>query len=150
MPDPLIDDHLGPIEYLAVEFPEGTVPAEGFDELLARVDAGDLLLLDLELVTRDATGWRKIAPESIVDAPGIDVFEGADSSLLDEDDFELLGAGTAPGSIMAVLVYEDLTLHRALRAWGARGARLLAQGPLTVDDIDRVLADDELARQDEE
>ncbi|PKH41480.1 hypothetical protein SAMN05192575_1121 [Nocardioides alpinus] len=141
MPEPLIDDHLGPIDYLAVEFPDGRVTVEGFEELLARVDAGDLLVLDLELVEREGTGWRKIAPASLVGATGIDVFEGADSSLLDQDDFELLGADVAAGSIMAVLVYEDLTLHRALRAWRAQGARLLAQGPLTVDDLDSVLGE---------
>lgn len=144
MPDPLIDDHLGPIEYLAVEFPEGRVSAEGFRHLLTRVDAGDVLVLDLELVARDASGWRKVAPASL--DPGVDLaaFEGADSSLLDEDDFELLAPDLAAGSVMAVLVYEDLTLHQALRAWGAEGARLLAQGPLTVDDLGAVLPDDDV------
>lgn len=148
MSDPLIDDHLGPIDYLAVEFPEGRVAVEGFEHLLARVDAGDLLLLDLELVERVATGWRKVAPGSVVGASGLDVFEGADSALLDESDFDILGPDVAVGSIMAVIVYEDLTLHQALRAWGDRGARLVAQGPLTVDDIDGVLSDDDTARQE--
>lgn len=144
MTDPLIDDHLGPIEYLAIEFPEGRVTAQGFHHLLARVDAGDVLVLDLELVARDATGWHKIAPASLDAGVDLAVFEGADSSLLDEEDFELLAPDLSAGSIMAVLVYEDLTLHQALRAWGAEGARLLAQGPLSVDDLGAVLPDDDV------
>ena len=145
MSDPLTDDHLGPVEYVAVEFPRGHVTVEGFDHLLAQVDAGNVLVLDLELVRRGPDGWHKVSAADLGTDVDLSTFEGADSSLLDDADFELLAAGLAEDSILAVLVYEDLTMHAALRAWGAGGARLVAQGPLGVDDLTDALADDDLA-----
>jgi hypothetical protein len=139
-----IDDHLGPVEYLAIEFPDGKVTGEGFRHLLEAVDAGTVLVLDLELARREDQGWRKVAPRSLA-ADGVDlsVFEGADSSLLDDDDLELLGAEVSPDSVLAVLVYENLALNPALHAWGKHGARLVAEGPLSVDDLESVLPDTE-------
>lgn len=145
MSDQLIDDHLGPVDYLAVEFPHGQVTAEGFQHLLAQVDAKNIMVLDLELVRRGTSGWEKVPPAALAAEVDLADFEGADSSLLDDADFELLGADLDEGSVLAVLVYEDLTLHAALRAWGAGGARLVAQGSLSIDDLSSVLPDDDLA-----
>jgi Short C-terminal domain len=43
------EDELGPIDFLAVEFPDGRISASGFEELLSLVRQGTIRVLDAEL-----------------------------------------------------------------------------------------------------
>jgi hypothetical protein len=55
------DGELGPIDFLAIEFPGAQLSAPGFDQLLSLADQGVIGLLDLEFITKDAAGnARKI------------------------------------------------------------------------------------------
>ena len=47
-------------------------------------------------------------------------------------------------AVMAVLVYEDLTLQPVLGAWAASGARLVAEGAVDPVELDLALGDDTL------
>lgn len=140
MPDNTIDDHLGPVAYLAIEFPAGNVTAGGFIALAAQVEAGTIVVLDPEFAEHRDGSWRKIRSGSL-DVPGaaLGEFEGADSSLLDDSDRNLLSEGVAEDSILAVLVCENLVLNAALSAWGTHGATLVAEGPVSLEDLDAAL-----------
>jgi len=46
------DDVLGPIDYLALEYPRGHVTGEGFRLLRDLVDRGIVRVLDLEFVAK--------------------------------------------------------------------------------------------------
>lgn len=135
-----LSDLLGPVSYIAVEFPRGEVGEEGFSRLLELVDRGLILVIDLEFVRREADGSLVTVSADTLDV-GVDLsaFTGADAGLLDADDLELVAHGLAEDSILAVLVYEDLTLAPVLAAWGSRGARLVAEGPVAVDDLEQAL-----------
>lgn len=139
-----ITDHLGPVSYIAVEFPDGHPTPEGFARLQSLVDSGLILVIDLEFVQRGADGSLVTAPAGSFDASGMDLsaFEGADSGLLDREDLESVGHGLAQGSVLAVLVYEDLTLEPVLAAWAAGGARVVAEGPVDVGDLRAALESD--------
>jgi hypothetical protein len=128
-------DHLGPIDFIAVEFPDGHVTADGLREVLAQVDAGTIFLIDLEFVAKDSDGaLQDVAAGSLGLAQLGLTFNGANSHLLSREDLEAVAADVSPGSILAVLIYEDRTLSRAVAAWENSGARVLAEG--TVDDAD--------------
>lgn len=138
-----LSDHLGPVSYLAVEFPQGQVNAEGFSRLIELVDAGLILVLDLEFVRRAADGSLvTISPGSLDLDVDLSAFEGADAGLLDPDDLEFVAQGLADDSVLAVLVYEDLALAPVLAAWGSGGARLVAEGPVAVEDLEHALDQD--------
>jgi hypothetical protein len=139
----VIDDHLGPVEYLAIEFPNGHVTTAGFEHVLSLVDAGMILVLDLEFARRVEDRWSKVTASELAVA-GVDLgdFAGADSSLLDDADRDVLSAGLAPDSVLAILVYENLAMHAALKAWGEHGAKLVAEGPISLEDLEGALPDD--------
>ncbi len=50
------DAKLGPIDYVVVEVPGGTVGADGFRELLALVERNAIRVLDLE-IRHARSGW---------------------------------------------------------------------------------------------
>ena len=138
-------DHLGPVSFLAVAFPNGQVVGDGFNRLLELVDTGLVLVIDLEFVRRAADGSLATVPVGNLDL-GVDLsmFAGADSGLLDRDDLELVAGDLGTDEVLAVLVYEDLALEPVLAAWASGGARLLAEGPVAADDLEAALeADDD-------
>lgn len=132
------DDRFGPVDYLVVQFPQGEVGRDGFARLLGLVDAGTIRVLDLEFVTNDA-GTVRTVPAAALDIDLADL-DGANSGLLDAADLDVVAAEVAPGSVAAVLVYEELSLLPVLRAWEAVGATVVADGPVTVDDLDAALS----------
>ena len=52
------DDELGPIDFLAIEFPGGHLSAPGFEQLLSLADQGVIDILDLEFITKDPRATR--------------------------------------------------------------------------------------------
>jgi hypothetical protein len=53
------DDELGPVDFLAIEFPGGRLTAAGFEGLLSLADQGVVDILDMEFITKDADGEAK-------------------------------------------------------------------------------------------
>jgi hypothetical protein len=47
------DDELGPIDFLAVEFPDARITSAGFERLLALADGGVIGILDMEFVSHE-------------------------------------------------------------------------------------------------
>lgn len=137
-----LDDRLGPIEYLVVEFPGGRITSEGFHRLDDLVDAGHVLVLDLEFVAKDASGAVRVVEISELDADAgldFDHYAGASSHLIDGDDVDEAGALIQPGSVAAVLVYEVLTVLPMIAAWERAGATLVAAGAVAFDDLEAAL-----------
>ena len=131
------DAELGPIDYVVVEFPGGSVGAEGFRELLALVERNAIRVLDLEFVTLAAGGVRTIEPDSLgtVDGLEMSVFQGASSGILDAEDLASVGAQLTTGSVAAVLVYEELSMLQVLASWERAGANLLAEGTVDANEL---------------
>lgn len=134
----VFDEELGPIELVAVEFPDGQIIAEGFRQLAELVDKGRIKVLDLEFVSKAADGT--VAAVEIADlgeVDGIDLaqFAAVSSGLLDAGDIDAVGAEIANGSLAAILVYEELSLLGVLAAWSTAGATILTEAHIEPDDI---------------
>lgn len=132
------DIELGPIEYVAVEFPGGAIGADGFRELLDLVERRVIRVLDLEFVALGADGGvASVEPTTLGTVDGLDmaVFGGASSGILDASDLAMLGSDLTPGSIAAVLVYEELSMLQVLASWEGAGGKLLAEGPVDAADL---------------
>lgn len=52
-------DELGPVDFLAIEFPGGRLTAAGFEQLLSLADQGIVDILDMEFITKGADGKSK-------------------------------------------------------------------------------------------
>ena len=96
----------GPIDYLVMEFPaagrDGSVAAE----VLALIEAGIIRLFDLVVVAKaDDGSISALAIEDLGD--GFAAFAGARSGLVGDDDLAEMAEVLAPGTIAALLVYEN-------------------------------------------
>ena len=132
------DDELGPIDFLAVEFPGARVTSGGFEQLLALADAGVIAILDMEFIASDAGGHtRKVDAAELTSPGGVDLsaWAGASSGLLDDSDLQQIAAAIAPGSVAAVVVYENRWVFSVVDAWRREGARLVADGGLSPEEI---------------
>lgn len=133
-------DWLGPVDYLAVELPPGG--GEAFGALLALVDAGQVAVLDLEVVRRTADG---IAHVPAGEVPGLAPFDGAGSGLVDDEDLAAVTSLLAEGALAVVLVYEVLVMNPVVAALVSAGARVLADGPVEPEDLQAQLDEREAA-----
>jgi Family of unknown function (DUF6325) len=129
---------IGPIDYLAVEFPEARMRGEGLAALLDLVDRGVIRLLDLRAVTREADGTFTAAAIADLDNDGIldlAVFEGVESGLIDDDDLRQAAELIEPGKVVALLVYENTWAIPFVNAMRRVGAELIASGRIPADEV---------------
>ncbi len=126
------DAELGPINYVVVAFDAAPVPTGGLDRVRELVDAGRIVVLDIEFVAKAADGTVGTVDAAAV---GAEAFAGAASGLIDEDDIALVAGELVPGGVGIVVMYEDLTLLPALAAWQSEGATVVSEGPVVVDEL---------------
>jgi hypothetical protein len=139
------DSVLGPIDFLAVEFPNGRVTNRGFTCLLDLVARDIVRVLDLEFVARSAEGAvRTVELDAIEHDADMDVaaWQAAESRLLDQADVQAIGADLAPGSVAGVVVYENVWATPLLTAIDGDGARVIAHGRVAVEDVMSALETD--------
>jgi uncharacterized membrane protein len=131
-------DHMGPIDYLVVEFPGNRFTGKAFPMLVDLVDRGLIRILDLAFVTKDTDGL--VAGLEIADLDGdgdldLAVFEGASSGLLGDDEVQEAGQVLEPGSSAAILVYENVWAAPLAREIRLSGGQLVASGRIPVQAV---------------
>lgn len=132
------DDILGPVDYLAVEWPGGHVTGEGFQLLLDLVERGIVRVLDLEFIAKAADGSvRKVTLDDVEHGGDVDVtmWDGASSGLLDQSDVDEVAAVIEPGSLAGILVYENLWAVPLMTALDRSTARMVGSGRIVVEDL---------------
>jgi hypothetical protein len=130
-------DH-GPIDYLAVEFPEARMRGEGLAALLDLVDRGIIRLLDLRAVTRESDGTFTAVAITDLDNDGtldLAIFEGVESGLLDDEDLQKAADLIEPGKVVALIVYENTWAIPFVNAMRRVGAELIASGRIPADEV---------------
>jgi len=135
---PAPGDELGPIDFLAIEFPGGHVSAPGFEQLLSLADQGVIDILDLEFVSKDLAGNAgTVDVGELANPDGVDLtaWQGSSSGLLDRTDVDEIAAAIQPGSVAAVIVYENRWVLGLVNTWRRDGARFIADGGISADDI---------------
>ena len=131
-------DELGPVDFLAIEFPGGRLTAPGFQKLLGLADQRIVDILDMEFIAKDAEGTsKKVDVWEFAVPAGVDLaaWAGASSGLLDDSDVAEISAAMQPGSVAVVVIYENRWVLGLVDAWRRDGARLIADGGLSADDI---------------
>lgn len=129
-------ERLGPIDYVVIEFPGGTVTGAGFRRIVELSDAARILILDIEFLTKGSDGQVVTTPaHDLGEIDGVDMafFDGAATYLLDDDDIHEIGEAMSPVAVAVVVIYEELSMISALAAWQNEGAVLLAEGPIEVE-----------------
>ena len=129
---------VGPIDYLALEFPEARVSGEGLAALLDLVDKGTVRILDLRAVKREVDGTFTEMEIADFDSDGtldLAVFRGVSSGLLDDDDLSQAASLIEPGKVVALLVWENTWAAPFVSAMRRVGADVIASGRIPADEV---------------
>jgi hypothetical protein len=123
-------DHMGPVDYLVIEFPESGLTGEGMPLLLELVDRRIIRVLDLLFVQRLLDG--SVVTVTVQESEWLAVFTGASSGILGGDDLEEVGRVLTPGAVAVILVYENLWAAPLARVMRREGGQLVAGGRIPV------------------
>lgn len=129
---------VGPIDYLAVEFPDGQLKGEGLAAIIDLVDQGIIRILDLRVVKVADNGDFTAIALADLDGDGeldLAIFEGAQSGLLDDDDVAESAALGRPGSAIGLLVYENTWAGPFVSAMRRVGAEVISSGRIPAEDV---------------
>lgn len=134
----------GPIDYLLLEFSEDRLTGGPAAALLDLVDAGIVRVYDLLVIRKATDGSIEGLDISDLDADSIGdftVFAGARSGLLGNDDVAEAGDVMEPGTVAALLVYENTWAIPFVGAARDAGAELVASGRIPALDVMAALDD---------
>jgi hypothetical protein len=141
-------DELGPVDYLVVEFPadKANFSGEMAAELSALVGRGLVRVLDLLILKKNDDGSVEgfESHEFGDDELGeLRALEDELALLLAEEDVESIGAALEPGSVAAVLVYENAWAAPFGAAVRRSGGQLVASGRIPIQALAAALEADE-------
>jgi hypothetical protein len=143
-----IDVH-GPIDYLILEFPGDKLTGRTANALLDLVEQGIVRVYDLLVIRKEADGSFSGIDVNDLDADslgGYTVFAGARTGLLGDDDIAEAAGALEPGTVAALLVYENTWAIPFVAAARESGAEVVASGRIPADVVMDVL--DELESAD--
>jgi hypothetical protein len=139
-------DELGPVDYLVVEFPEGhqNFTGEAAEELLRLHDSGMIRVMDLIFIGKGTDGTVMAQELGDLDDMGeLARLETELAETLAEADVLKFGEVMEPGSLGAVLVYENLWAAKFGSALRHAGGQLIANGRIPVQAIIAAVEADE-------
>ena len=141
-------DELGPVDYVVVEFPAGQQNFTGAaaEQLLKLHDAGIIRVMDLVVIGKGEDGT--VMAQELGDLEDMGEFARLETELaetLAEEDVLTFGTTMEPGSLGAVLVYENLWAAGFASAVRHAGGQLVTQGRIPVQAIIAAVEADEAA-----
>jgi hypothetical protein len=141
-------DELGPVDYVVVEFPadKANFSGEMAAELKALVERGTVRVLDLILLKKELDGSVEGFESHDfggLDLAGLRELETELALLLAEEDVEAIGAAMEPGSVAAVLVWENVWAAPFGSAVRRSGGQLVASGRIPIQALAAAIEADE-------
>ena len=141
-------DELGPVDYVVVEFPADKADFSGemATELSALIDRDVVRVLDLILLKKELDGsveGFEAHDFGDTDLSGLRGLETELALLLAEEDVEAIGAALEPGSVAAVLVWENVWAAPFGSAVRRSGGQLVASGRIPIQALAAAIEADE-------
>jgi dihydroorotase-like cyclic amidohydrolase len=137
----------GPVDFLLLEFPADRLTGAVIPRLIDLIEAGTIRVYDLMLISKSADG--AVEAIELRDSPiaqDFTYFAGAQSGLLDDDDMNQAAEAMSPGTVAALLVYENSWAIPFVAAAQESGAEVIAGGripaPLVVEALEGLEARD--------
>ena len=146
-------DELGPVDYVVVEFPadKANFSGEMATELSALIERGVVRVLDLLILKKDLDGSvEAFESHDFGDSDLAELLELETelAMLLAADDVEAIGAALEPGSVAAVLIWENVWASAFGSAARRSGGQLVASGRIPIQAIAAAVEADEAAMKE--
>ena len=130
---------LGPIDIVVIAYPAGApMTGEAVPLLLDLVERGIIRVLDAMFVIKNEDGRSPASTPGISiekDVGAFDVFEGASSGLLGDDDVAAAAEAIEPGSAAGMIVYENRWAGPFAAAVIRNGGQVVANERIPVQDV---------------
>ncbi|TCC07796.1 DUF6325 family protein [Kribbella soli] len=137
---PEADVH-GPIDYVLIEFTGNRLTGRAAEELVTLVERGIVHVYDVMVVGKDADGsvYSVDLAEASDQAGGFRDLDGARSGILAEDDLLEVAGAMQPGTLAALIVYENTWAIPFVAAALESGGTMIAGGRIPAQDVMEVL-----------
>jgi hypothetical protein len=126
-PSTASSDVHGPVDFVLLEFPRDRLTGEASRALLDLVELGIIRLYDLLVIAKNEDGSVEVL--ELGDPSGVDgfaYFSGARSGLLGDDDVDEASSVMQPGTVAALIVYENSWAIPFVAAARDSGGELIA------------------------
>lgn len=128
----------GPIDFVLIEFAGDRLTGRPADALMDLVDRGIVRVYDLLVVRKDNDGSFSgidISDLSADHVGGFNAFAGARSGLLGDDDLRQAADAMQPGTVAALIVYENSWAIPFVAAALDAGGQLIASARIPAQDV---------------
>jgi hypothetical protein len=128
----------GPVDFLLLEFPDDRLTGRAAEELLTLIDRGIVDVYDVVVVGKDKSGatygvdLAQVAAEQL---GGFADLAWARSGLLTDEDMEQAAVAMQPGTLAALIVYENTWARPFVAAARESGGELIAGARLPAQDV---------------
>jgi hypothetical protein len=131
----------GPIDFVLLEFTGNRLTGRAAEELVRLVERGIIHVYDVMVVGKDAEGatYAVDLADPSGQAGGFARLDGARSGLLADDDLREAAGAMQPGTLAALIVYENTWAIPFVAAALESGGSLIAGGRIPAQDVMEVL-----------
>lgn len=133
-----MDEVHGPVDFLLLEFQGKEFKGEVAAAIMDLVAKGIVRIFDLLVVVKEADGTVSgfnVEDLSADSLGGFEIFEGAQSGLVGEEDVTEVAEALAPGTIAALIVYENTWAIPFVRAARDAGGEVVASARIPAQDV---------------
>jgi uncharacterized membrane protein len=123
----------GPVDYVLIEFPRDQLTGEAAPALVDLVERGVIRLFDLLVISKSDDG--SVEALELSEGGGFAYFAGARSGLLGDDDLREAAQAMTPGTVAALIVYENTWAAPFVAAVRNSGGELIASQRIPVPDV---------------
>jgi hypothetical protein len=137
------EDVHGPIDFVLIEFPAGRYTGRTADALLALVDQGIVRIYDLLAIRKEPDGTfsgLELTDLTADEIGAFTAFTGARSGLIGDDDIAAAAAAMEPGTLAALIVYENAWAVPFVAAAREAGGQIIASARIPAQDVMDALA----------
>jgi hypothetical protein len=126
----------GPIDFLLLEFPGDKLTGEAAPALRDLVERGVIRLYDLLVISKETDGSvEALELKDPQGAGGFEYFAGARSGLLGDEDLREAADAMKPGTVAALIVYENSWAIPFVTAARNSGGEVIASARIPASDV---------------
>jgi hypothetical protein len=127
----------GPVDFVLIEFPADRLTGEAGPALVDLVERGLIRLFDLTVISKAEDGSVVVLEltDPLVGDGGFSYFAGAQTGLIGDDDVRESAEAMTPGTVAALIVYENTWAVPFVGAVRNSGGELIASARIPAPDV---------------